>query len=130
MAKRAMDWLKQAEKDLKHAAHSLEMKDYEWASFAAQQSAEKALKSLYDDLGGEGWGHSVTKLLQELPIKISKELLQKAAALDKMYIPARYPNGFETGAPSDYFTRKDAQEAISYAKDIFSFVKSKIHRQQ
>lgn len=126
MAKRTEDWLKQAERDLKHAKKSSQMKDYEWACFAAQQSAEKALKSLYDYLGGEGWGHSVTKLLKELPVKVDKKLFKKAAFLDKTYIPARYPNGFEAGAPSDYFTAKDAKEAISYAKDIFSFVKAKI----
>jgi HEPN domain-containing protein len=63
MAKRTYDWLKQAERDLKHARNSLKLKDYEWACFAAQQSAEKGLKALYEFLGGEGWGHSVTKLL-------------------------------------------------------------------
>ncbi len=128
MAQRMQDWLRQAERDLRHAQNSLKMKDYEWACFAAQQAAEKALKSLYECLGGEGWGHSVTKLLKELPIKIDKKLLEKAASLDKMYIPARYPNGFETGAPSDYFTDKDAKEAILYAKNILSFVKSRIRK--
>lgn len=43
------------------------MQDYSWSCFASQQSAEKAIKALYDFLGGDGWGHSIVKLLKELP---------------------------------------------------------------
>ena len=126
MAKRTKDWLKQAERDLRHAKNSLKMGDYEWSCFAAQQSAEKAVKALYESLSGEGWGHSITKLMKELPLKLSKEMLNKGAYLDKMYIPSRYPNGFVWGAPVDYFTEKEAKEAIGNAKDILAFVKAKI----
>jgi len=52
MPRRTEDWLRQAEKDLRHAKNSLQSGDYEWACFAAQQSAEKALKALYQS-GGE-----------------------------------------------------------------------------
>lgn len=38
-------------------------------------------------------------------------------------------NGFDSGAPEDYFTKKDAEEAIKYAEDFLSFIKSKIYRQ-
>lgn len=56
MAKRYKDWLVQSDDDLAHARKSLEMEDYNWACFAGQQAAEKAVKALYDFLGGEGWG--------------------------------------------------------------------------
>ena len=130
MAKRFGDWLTQAESDLEHARKSLIMKDYNWACFASQQSAEKALKALYDYLGGEGWGHVVLKLLKSLPhdkIKVKKELLKKAIYLDKLYIPTRYPNGFESGAPVEFYTDTEAEEAIQYAQDILSFVRANIH---
>jgi len=51
MPRRTEDWLRQAEKDLRHAENSLQSGDYEWACFAAQQSAEKALKALYQVWG-------------------------------------------------------------------------------
>ena len=105
------------------------MGDYSWACFASQQSAEKAVKAFYDYLGGEGWGHMVVKLLKQLPedeITVEKELLDIAVYLDKMYIPTRYPSGFETGAPADYYTEKEAKEAILYAEDILSFIEAKI----
>lgn len=130
MPKRVKDWIAQAENDLEHARKSLKMGDYNWACFASQQSAEKALKALYDFLGGEGWGHMIVKLLKELPkdrISVDMELLKKAVYLDKLYIPTRYPNGFASGAPSDYYTDKESQEAIVYAEDILSFVKTHIY---
>ncbi len=41
--------------------------DYEWACFAAQQGAEKAVKAVFQKIGAEAWGHSVTVLLEALP---------------------------------------------------------------
>jgi len=129
MPKRFKDWIAQAEDDLEHAKKSLKMQDYNWSCFASQQAAEKALKSLYDFLGGEGWGHTVVKLLKELPqdkVSVKKGLLEKAVYLDKLYILTRYPNGFDSGVPKDYFTQKEAKEAIGNAEDILSFVKTQI----
>jgi len=37
------DWWEQAKRDLDHAAHALDDRDFELAAFAAQQAAEKAL---------------------------------------------------------------------------------------
>jgi len=129
MPKRFKDWIAQAESDLAHARKSLKMQDYNWSCFASQQSAEKAIKALYDFLGGEGWGHTIVKLLKELPrnrVALKKGLLEKAVYLDKLYIPTRYPNGFESGASSDYYTAREAREAIEYAQDILSFIKAQI----
>ena len=56
----------QAEWDLSHAKSDLERGFYDWACFSAQQSAEKAVKAVFQKLGAEGWGHSVADLLNEL----------------------------------------------------------------
>lgn len=130
MARRVDDWLRQAEKDLRHAKTSLNAGDYEWACFAAHQAAEKAVKALCQSLGGECFGHSILKMMKDLPatIKKTKTLLKKAADLDKFYIPTRYPNGFDWGAPMDYFEREDAEKAITDAAEIVSYAKSKIYR--
>lgn len=131
MPKRFKDWLKQAENDLEHARKSLKMEDYSWSCFASQQAAEKAMKALYDFLGGDGWGHSIVKLLRELPAdkaRVDKNLIETALYLDKLYIPTRYPNGFDSGAPQEYYTLKEAEEAIKHAEVIFSFVNARIYR--
>ena len=71
MATREEDWLRQAKRDLEHARRALEDGDYEWSCFAAQQAAEKAVKALYQKLGADAWGHSVSMLLSNLPPRLT-----------------------------------------------------------
>jgi HEPN domain-containing protein len=47
MVDRSKDWFAQAERDLDHARSSQKEGRHEWACFAAQQSAEKAIKALH-----------------------------------------------------------------------------------
>ena len=85
---------------------------YEWACFAAQQSAEKAAKAAHAALGQEAWGHAVTELLDALrpsAVEVDKALLDRARALDKLYTATRYPNGLPTGVPADYYTEAEAE---------------------
>ncbi len=128
MGYRAPDWLAQAAHDLGHAQHALEDEDYDWACFAAHQAAEKAVKALFLFLGGEGWGHVITRLLQDLNQRqpISEDLGQAARRLDKHYILTRYPNGFDAGAPQDYYTAGEARQAISDAQRIYDFCQQSV----
>jgi HEPN domain-containing protein len=43
MPSRAQDWFRQAERDLDQARASRQDERHEWACFAAQQAAEKAI---------------------------------------------------------------------------------------
>ena len=81
------------------------------------------VKALYDAAHLDGWGHSVSLLLTNLPDprKPPADLIVKAKGLDKHYIPARCPNGSESGAPMDYSTDEEAQQAIGYARAILTF---------
>ncbi|MEM0018155.1 MAG: HEPN domain-containing protein [Candidatus Korarchaeum sp.] len=128
MVSRVSDWLRQALRDLKHAERSIELGDYEWACFAAHQAAEKAVKALYQKLGVEVWGHSVSRMLDSLPeeYRPPEELINEAKELDRNYIPTRYPNFHSEGAPMDYYTRRDAEEAVSYAREILEYCRSKV----
>ena len=67
MAINYQDWLRQAKRDLDLARHALQAASFEWACFAAQQSAEKGLKAVFLKLNRSAWGHSVSALLQQLP---------------------------------------------------------------
>ncbi len=126
MPERHQDWMRQATRDLTHAENALEDEDFEWACFAAQQAAEKAIKAVFQKIHSEAWGHSITMLFTELAkrFNVPKHLLNKAKTLDKHYIPARYPNGFDMGAPVDYYTKKEAEQAIKYAKAILNYCKN------
>ncbi|MGI9037285.1 MAG: HEPN domain-containing protein [Gemmatimonadota bacterium] len=123
MANRHEDWFRQVEADLRHARNARKDGDHEWTCFAAQQSAEKALKAVVQALGGEAWGHSVTVLAGQLRerLDVSEELVDAGRRLDKHYIPTRYPNGFDTGAPTDYYTAAEAEAAIEDASMILEF---------
>ena len=50
MPSRAEDWLRQASRDLQLTREALAGGIFEWAAFAAQQAAEKAVKALYQGL--------------------------------------------------------------------------------
>lgn len=130
MPERSSDWFRQAEADLRHAKHALEDGDFEWSAFAAQQSAEKAIKALFQKLHMEAWGHTLSTLLASLPeaVRPQEALIDVAKALDKHYIPTRYPNGFERGAPTDFYTHDEAQRAIVQAGSILDFCRDQIGR--
>ena len=131
MARRWADWFRQAEADLRHARHALEGAHHEWACFAAQQAAEKAAKAAHDALGQEAWGHSVTELLDALRPHargVDEALLDRARALDKLYVPTRYPNGLPAGAPTDYYTRAEAERAVADAEVILAWCRGVLPR--
>ncbi len=123
MPNRQSDWYRQAEADLRHARNAREAGDHEWACFAAQQAAEKAVKALIQSLGGEGWGHSVTILLGGLGerLDVPVEVVEAAKRLDKHYIPARYPSGYDQGAPTDFYTDPEAGTAIADADRVLGY---------
>ena len=125
---RTEDWLRQAKKDLQHAQRSMDGEDYEWSCFSAQQAAEKGVKALFQALRAEAFGHSVSMLLKKLPEESApdKGLIDRAKILDRHYIPTRYPNFHPEGAPLDYYTKQDAQEAVKIAGEIIRFCEDKI----
>ncbi|MEM3005041.1 MAG: HEPN domain-containing protein [Candidatus Bathyarchaeia archaeon] len=122
MVERSADWMSQAERDMKQAEISFREGLYEWACFAAQQAAEKAVKALIQILGGEAWGHSVAALMDALPDHVRPvNLRDKALELDQAYIPSRYPNVHPTGYPGTLYSRTVAERLIRYSKEIISY---------
>jgi HEPN domain-containing protein len=125
MANRAGDWFNQALRDLEQAEDSRQRGHHEWACFAAQQAAEKAVKALHLHLGQESWGHVVARGLRELPpsVQPSESLVAKAQVLDTAYIPSRYPNSHPEGAPYEHYGPIQSEEALRYAGEILEFVR-------
>lgn len=126
MPTRAGDWLRQALRDVEQAEDSQKAGRHEWACFAAQQAAEKAVKALHLHLDQEAWGHVVAKLLRELPehVPVPPDLVEKGRVLDTFYIPPRYPNSHPEGAPFEHYGPLQSGEAIRYAREIIEFVRS------
>ena len=122
MANRSRDWLLQAERDLEQAKASQAEGRHEWACFAAQQSAEKAVKALHLSLGQEAWGHVVARLLHHLRFSLPEDLMEKGKVLDNFYIPTRYVNSHPDGPPYEHYGPLQSEEAIRYAGEILDFV--------
>jgi HEPN domain-containing protein len=130
MPDRSGDWFHQAERDLAQAEDSRRAGRHEWACFAAQQAAEKAVKALHLRLGEEAWGHVVARLLAQLPAHAAAphDLIEKARVLDTFYIPARYPNSHAAGAPFEHYGPLQSEEALRYAGEILAFVRAQMAR--
>jgi HEPN domain-containing protein len=120
---RSKDWLEQAKRDLEHAHLSAGLGHFEWACFAAQQSAEKALKALYLHLGTVAWGHSVFELLDSIApsLTVPADLLDKVKVLDRFYLPPRYADAHPAGPPYQFYTAMDAAQAEEMAREVVTF---------
>lgn len=126
MADRRWDWFRQAERDLAFAHKAAQEGMHDWACFGAQQAAEKAVKALHLAFGQEAWGHTVAKLLFELPVAVPGELVDRARVLDNFYVPTRYPNGHPEGAPFEHYGPLQSQEALGHARAILDFVAARL----
>lgn len=125
---RSKDWLRQAERDLEVGRRTANDGFYEHACFLSQQGAEKAVKAVCQAEKVAVWGHMISGLLRELSafLDIPSDVENAGKALDHHYIAARYPNSFESGAPADYYTQRQADEAIGDAEEIIAFCKQHI----
>lgn len=129
MPNRAKDWFAQAVRDLEQARDSRAAGRHEWACFAAQQAAEKAVKALHLAMGQEAWGHMVAQLLTELPESVAPAgLADKARVLDNYYVATRYANGHPAGAPFEHYGIIQSDQAIQYASEIIEFARSEMAR--
>jgi len=128
MTNRAQDRFTQAERDLEQARDPRAAGSHEWACFAGQQTAEKALKALHLARNQEAWGHVVARLLEELGAGVAAELLDKAKVLDNFYVATRYANGHPAGAPFEHYGCIQSDQAIQYAGEIIEFARAEMAR--
>lgn len=126
MSNRAPDWFAQAERDLEQARDSQKAERHEWACFAAQQAAEKAVTALLLAKGQEAWGHAVARVLAELPMPVDDALIDKGKCLDNFCVATRYANGHPEGPPFAHYGRLQSEDAIRYAREILDFVRAQM----
>jgi HEPN domain-containing protein len=117
----ARRWYRQAVDDLGAADVLLDNGRFAQAGFWAQQAAEKALKAVWIALDLEPWGHSVTRLIRDLPEPDRPgfvHLVDAALYLDKLYIPTRYPDALAELIPAEAYTRQEAEAGRDHARAI------------
>jgi HEPN domain-containing protein len=89
-------------------------------SVCGSAASEKAVKALFQSLGAEARGHSVSQLLASLPraVKPADEAIEEAKELHRHYIGPRYPSSYPEGAPGDFYTAAEAQRAVTAAERV------------
>ncbi len=115
-------WLLTGEEDLRAAQALLNAGMYAQACFYSQQSAEKAAKALWYLVDADPWGHSAQRLIVDFPRRAEipdvDTWIEKAALLDKFYIPTRYPNGLPDLTPGQVYRLEDAVRGLEAARDL------------
>lgn len=117
----ARRWFHQAKDDLEAAEVLVSARKHAQASFLAQQAGEKALKAVWIRLDLDPWGHSLGRLIRDLPAPRKEQLanlLDTALALDKLYIPTRYPDSLADQTPAEAYTMPEARAAVEHAHTI------------
>ena len=117
-------WMRSARYTLDSARHDMEAGFYSWACFKAQQAAEYALKALLWGVGRPRYGHSLLRLVGEVG-GAPEDVVEACARLDKFYTAPRYADAWSEGSPQDYYTRREAEEAIYYAERVIRFVEER-----
>jgi HEPN domain-containing protein len=126
MADRSRDWMAQALDDLESAGILRDHGKHAQACFMAQQAAEKALKAaLYSRLR-ESRTHALLLLVGDLDDKAPETAVQAARVLDLYYIPTRYANGHDSGAPFSYYGAPESKQAVEYADLLIEFARSRM----
>jgi HEPN domain-containing protein len=128
MADRSWDWMAQALDDLESAVLLRNGQKHAQTCFLAQQAAEKALKAaLYSHLR-ESRTHVLKMLLKDLDSAAPDNVLECARVLDDYYIPTRYANGHDSGAPYVHYVAHQSEQAIEYAGVLIEFARSRMAR--
>ena len=122
---RSEDWFRQAERELQQARYNANGEYYELACFLCHQAAEKALKAVYHQERAEAWGHSVWRLLAEMPGEAEDpgRPVDAAKGLDRHYRATRDPDLFASETPGDIYMAADAEDALRHAEAIVAFCK-------
>jgi HEPN domain-containing protein len=114
--KRAKEWLRHADEDLRLARHAFKLKSavpYKLIAYHAQQRAEKSLKAylVYRKIDFP-YTHNISLLLKMLPSSADwASEIWNAATLSPYAVTARYPGKATV-------TKKDALRAVAMASTV------------
>lgn len=120
---RQHDWLREAQAELRAARDLLPGEHWSWCCFTAQQAAEKALKAVCEHLRIPHFGHNLNILRQAIEgaAAVPTAITLASGRLNRYYIPTRYPDAFDRGAPSEQFFETDASAAVQDAEEVVRF---------
>lgn len=126
-------WWRQALADLDFLPAARQAGKYDTCCFLAQQTAEKALKAYLFHQGEELiFTHSIFRLCDMAAQYANEfvELKEQVKLLDFYYVEARYPNALVDVIPAEFYSERDADQAIGMAGAVVRLVRTLIERDQ
>jgi HEPN domain-containing protein len=121
LQRKADRWWRQALADLSFLPVARQAAKYDTCCFLAQQTAEKALKAYLFQQGEELiFTHSIFKLCA-MAAQYAADftgLQERVKLLDFYYVEARYPNALEDVIPAEFYSERDAEQAIEMAEAV------------
>ncbi len=121
----AQRWWQQARSDFSFLPVARQAGKYDTCCFLAQQTTEKALKAYLFAQGEELiLSHSIFKLCEMAAAydPAFANLRERVKLLDFYYVEASYPNALGGAIPAEFYSDRDAAEAIAMAKDVLETV--------
>ncbi len=114
------DWLTRAKQDLRAAEVLLPEELWNLVCFHSQQSVEKCLKGLIvrREHITPPREHTIDKLYVELPKEWFGDMTADLDYMSKFYTSTRYPNAVAGELPDHPVGKKDAQRALSIAREV------------
>lgn len=102
---------------------------HNWACFAAEQAAQRAVKAFLHGVGAGPWGHDLVRLGAMLAGVLGdawpQALDERLRRLSRHYIPARYPDAHPAWPASAHYGAEDARQAIGDAEEVLGTVDSR-----
>ncbi len=91
-----------------------------WGCFTCQQAAENALKVVCEHLRMPQAGHNLNLLVEAVAAQVAvpDPVGSACRRLNRLYVPARYPNAFDQGVPAEQFSEEDAQLAVGDVEEV------------
>ncbi|MBI5400075.1 HEPN domain-containing protein [Candidatus Saganbacteria bacterium] len=125
MREETVNWIKQADHDIKIAKCVFDDGGYDTCAFLCQQAVEKYLKALFIHINKKAPPR--THYLDELGkgLHCSENILLFLKDLSADYMISRYPD-VANGAPFEEYTSVDAEEKIKKAEFIIQWIKELI----
>lgn len=117
------DWLHFAAEDLRVAELVLQAGIYNQVCFHAQQCVEKSLKAWLAHHGHlPPRVHQLSLLLKlcPQPLPFPDKVEANILALDRFYIPTRYPDALPGSLPYGLPDKSDAEESLAIARQVLT----------
>lgn len=124
MNEQAERWLAFAREDLRMAELAMAEAIWNQACLHAQQCVEKILKSWLADRGETPpRPHKLADLVVLLGDARLAGFADEVQALDRFYIPTRYPDALPGALPEGLPGEEEGREALTLAKQVMALVK-------